>query len=282
MTQTKQVSLVIFTCEGREHLLQKSYDSFMAACNYPFAQVILAIDGAIDADMIAYIKPDLVVYNYKRKGYVNSIKNALANINTGYFFWLEDDWKFHEKVDIEALTSLLEQNPDWAEIIFSQFGPLKPELKVNPLGNNFYQTPFGFSANPGLCASRHIIPTFKLLTESPKGGTPGVDGFENFLSRTFEKQQVKCVIIDPVDHVSISHEGYLESTPRNWHMTNSLETKTKEHLLTMPAPSFLRRALMLLKLCGAFFRLAVNQLFNNKVYELCFRIIASAKTVEKE
>jgi hypothetical protein len=274
--------LIIFTCEGREHLLQKSYESFSKACDYPFRKTILAIDGRISPKVIDTIQPDIIVQSYNRKGYVHNIISALKQVDAPYFFWLEDDWKFNSSIDIPFLMGTLKKNKDWAEIVFSQAGPLKPEAKLHPFGNNMYQTIFGFSANPCICNSAHLKSTFTLLAESPKGGKLGEDGFENFLSRAFEKENIKCVILDPVDHLPISHEGYLESTPRNWHMTNSLESKTKAHLLTIPPPSIFRKLLMVLKLIKAFVNLSIGQLFNNKVYELCFRIITSAKTVKKD
>ncbi len=276
------ISLVIFTCENREHLLIKTAQSFSTACQYKFQKVILAIDGKIDPSAISQINPDVIIQYAQRRGYAHSISKALKIIDTPYFFWLEDDWAFHREIDPGFFVDTLVDHPDWAEIVLSKDGPLTAELKAHTLVNNLYQTPFGFSANPCFCNTKHLQSAFKLLEDSPKGDKLGEDGFENFLSATFEKQNLKCVIIDPVDHLIISHEGYLESTPRNWHMTNSLDEKTKAHLLTIPAPSVLRKLLMIFKLVIAFFKLAISQLFNNKVYELCFRIIAMSKTIKKD
>jgi len=191
-------------------------------------------------------------------------------------------WLFHRQINAELFLNIISEQSSWAEIVLSKDGPLAPGAKINPLGNNLYQTIFGFSANPCFCNTSHLQAAFKLLEESPKGDKLGEDGFENFLTRTFKTKNIACVIIDPVDHLPISHEGYLESTPRNWHMTNSLEAKTNNHLLTIPAPSVARRLLMVLKLFTTFFTLAINQLTSNKVYELCFRIIAAAKTIKKD
>jgi hypothetical protein len=276
------VTLVLFTCERREHLLVKTYQSFTGQCDFKFPKVILAIDGQIDPAVIGQINPDMVVQQTTRLGYVNSISNTVRVIDTPYFFWLEDDWRFNKPVKLEYYVEFLINNKKWAEIILSKFGPLEPDLKVNPLENNFYKTTLGFSANPSICNTVYIQKAFALLATAPKGDKLGEDGFENFLSRTFEQEGLICVIEDPVDHTPISHEGYLESTPRNWHMTNSLETKTKSHLLTIPAPSFLRKLAMVIKLLIAFVSLSVRQLFSNKIYEFCFRIIASSKTIKSD
>jgi hypothetical protein len=274
-------SLVIFTCENREHLLSKTFQSFSAACDYKFQKVILAIDGKIDQSVISQINPDVIIQYNQRRGYAHSISKTLKIIDTPYFFWLEDDWVFHREFNDDYFFNTLANHSDWAEIVFSKDGPLNPESKINLLENNLYKSILGFSANPCFCNTRHLQWAFKLLEESPKGDKLGEDGFENFLTRTFEAENIKCVIIDPVDHLSISHEGYLESTPRNWHMTNSLETKTSNHLLTIPAPSLWRKLFMIVKLFVAFFKLSIDQLSSNKIYELCFRIIASAKTIKK-
>jgi hypothetical protein len=65
-------------------------------------------------------------------------------------------------------------------------------------------------------------------------------------------------------------------------MTNSLETKTRAYLLTMPAPSIARKLYMPIKLFVAFCKLGIGQFNSDKIYEHCFRIIASAKTIKKD
>jgi len=99
-------------------------------------------------------------------------------------------------------------------------------------------------------------------------------GFENFLTGYYDEKGIKYALIDPVDHTAISHEGYLETTPRNWHMMSSLEKKTEKHLLVFPKPSFGRRVFMMLKLMKTMLSLLFRQLFSDEVYDLCFRIIA--------
>jgi hypothetical protein len=280
-TDLSSITLVIFTCQGREHLLLKSYASFKAVCDYKFDKTILAIDGPVDTAIIAEINPDLVIHHTQRRGYVNSIAQTLKVVTTSHFFWLEDDWSFNQQIDLNYLSKQLQNHTDWAEIVLSKYGPLPAEMKVNPLIDDLYQSIYGFSANPALCNSQHIQTAFTALQASPKGDTLGEDGFENFLTKKFAAENIKCVILDPVDGLSLSHEGDLESTPRNWHMTNSLATKTKAHLLTLPPPSFARRCYMILKLFKTFSILAVRQLTDNKVYEYCFRVIATAMSLKK-
>jgi len=276
-----KISLVIFTCEGREHLLKRTYDSFTAACNFQFDNVIMAIDGVVNTSVISYINPDLVVYGFKRKGYVTSIKNTLVNIKTEYFFWLEDDWLFHIKIDIPFYLNQLEKHSDWAEIVYSKYGPLTDVFKVEQLEENLYQNANGYSANPGFNRTGVIREAFSKMDEAQKMDGTREIGFENFLTAYYDDNGIKYALIDPVDHNAISHEGYLETTPRNWHMMSSLEKKTKEHLLVFPKPSFGRRLFMILKLMKAMLSLAFRQLISDETYDLCFRIIAVDISIKK-
>lgn len=269
-----KISLVIFTCEGREHLLKKSYASFMAACDHQFDQVILAIDGIIDTSLIPEINPDLVVYGIRRKGYVISIKNAIVHIQHPYFFWLEDDWSFHVKVDVHQYLGLLEAHDSWVEIVYSKYGPLTEEFKIEQLDQDIYQNINGYSTNPGFNRTSSIIEGFAAMDTADKMDGEKEMGFENFLTGYFSQKGLKCALIDPIIDTSISHEGYLESTPRNWHMMSSLEKKTERHLLIFERPSFARRLYMLFKLMKATIDLGFRQLFSDEIYELCFRIIA--------
>lgn len=278
MEQNNTVSLVIFTCEGRELLLNKTLTSFRKACPFSFDKVILAIDGYVNPGIIDIVNPDVVLQNTRRKGYVNSIVQTLSLVNTPYFFWLEDDWLFNKPFDLDFYLQQLSQHPDWVEIYLSKYGPLNTGQKQTSMGHNFYRSD-GFSANPNLSNTQHVRDAFSLIVNSPKGDTLGTDGFENSLTATYSKNELKCIIVDPIDHLPITHDGYLESTPRNWHMTNSLEKKTEKHLLVIPSPSLARKLLMTMKLAATFCKLAFMQLFSNKVYEFCFRVISGAKTL---
>jgi hypothetical protein len=276
----EEVTLVIFTCEGRERLLQQCFKSFSAACNFKFKTVILALDGQIDPSVISLINPDVVVQSYKRKGYVNNITQTIGLIDTNYFFWLEDDWKFHTAINLRPFIEQLNINRHWVQVVYNKENPALPGLKGEPLVTDLYKTTFGFSANPCISKTAFIREGFRNLLKAPKGDKLGEDGFENFLSRYFEQQNLICVIYDTADRI-ISHEGYLESTARNWHMTNSLEQKTEKHLLIIPKPGLWRKLVMVGKLTSAFFRLSFKQLVNDEIYEFCFRIISTLKTMRK-
>lgn len=277
-----QINLVVFTCEGREHLLYNTIQSFKQCCTYQFSKIILAIDGQVSKEVIKYVNPNVIIQSPQRKGYVNNILQALPLISTEYFFWLEDDWKFNKPIHLNTLAGELEKHASWAQIVYSKNGPLSTEMRSNPLSADLYKSSYGFSANPCLCQTLLVNEAFHQLVKAPKGDKLGEDGFENFLSNYFEQQGTICAIHDPVEGTIIEHAGYLESTPRNWHMTNSINQKTPKYLSTMPHPPVWRRMAMALRLLVAFPALIVTQFTNNEVYELCFRILASKKSIKND
>jgi len=188
------ITLVIFTCENREYLLKKTYDSFKAACNHNFDRVILAIDGTVDASVITYVNPDQVIYSYKRRGYVISIKNTLLHIDTPYYFWLEDDWTFNTPIEIDASVNLMEQHKQWAQLTYSKYGPLDTEFKIKPAGLHLYENIHGFSANPGINRTQYIQEGFEKLVHAERMNNSHEYGFENFLTWYFEQKHKKKYI----------------------------------------------------------------------------------------
>lgn len=272
-----EITLVVFTCEGREHLILKTINSFKAYCDISFNKTVIAIDGDFNFSSLSSISPDLLIQFPKRNGYVNSINSILKNIDTNYFFWLEDDWTFHQPLNLANKFNLLKNHDDWAELVFSKYGTLEDKYKGNPINNNLYLSPFGFSANPCLCNTKHIKEAFTSMTFANKGSVLGEDGFENYLTKYFDKRGIKCVIEDPQEGSVITHEGDLESTPREWHMTSSLEHKSDTYLAVFPKPSIARKIKTLIKLWIVFFKLSISQFYNRKIYDYSFRIIMTSK-----
>src|ERR1700710_2784805 len=102
------VTLVIFSSEGREHLLKQAYPSFAQHCKYRFAETILAIDGKYDLDAAEIAKPQIVVQQFNRKGYIANIQSAIRAIQTPFFLWLEDDYTFNQAVPIEDILNTMQ------------------------------------------------------------------------------------------------------------------------------------------------------------------------------
>ncbi|MFN5473072.1 MAG: glycosyltransferase, partial [Pseudanabaena sp.] len=170
---SNQISLLIFTCEGREHLLPTTLQSLNKTCNYPFEHTILAIDGQYSNETIKIVKPKFIVQNYNRRGYIQSILNALKLVETDFFFWLEDDWVFTQEIDLQYLLEELNINPDWVQIRLSKTAPLSSGEKKNSLTDRVYESIYGFSANPCLCRTNLVYQGFDALKHESRDPTLG-------------------------------------------------------------------------------------------------------------
>ncbi|MEE3715171.1 hypothetical protein V2H45_00265 [Tumidithrix elongata RA019] len=276
-----EITVVIFSCEGREHLLPATIASFDNALKYQFHRRILALDGSYRHQDFDFVKPDLIVHSYIRRGYVQSIINALALVDTEFFFWLEDDWQFTQPIELEHLLNLLQKNLDWLQIRFSKTAPLTQEEKRNPVTPEIFESIYGFSANPCICRTKLVRLGFEALQQLPKDK---FTGFETFLSNWCISQKKICAVFDPKDSATVIHTGYLEGTPRQWHMTASLAGKADKYLSSMGhtlAPSILQKISMLYKLIKVLLSLSIHQFWNRAAYDLSFRIVSVTKQFKK-
>jgi len=270
-----QISLVIFTCEGREHLIQATLSAFRQRCNHCFYRTILAIDGRIDLKVIDIVQPDLLVQSYSRKGYINNILQALSLINTDYFFWLEDDWHFPVDIPVEEFIRLLEL-PEILQVVLSKTDYNQTFTKYN---GNYYIPKDGFSANPGICRTKEIKEGFERIRRTKKDESTQLIGFENALNDyAVLKQMITLKYI--IDYRStVEHSGELESTPREYHMINSLDNRhtfiDKEYISGFGYEKKIglaNKAGMTLKLWLATIALSVRLWSFRDAYDFAFRI----------
>lgn len=266
-----EIDLVVTACEGREHLLGPTLDSFAARCPFIFARRILALDGRVSPEAIERAAPDVVVQNWRRRGYVASIQNLLGQVQSDTFFWLEDDWAFESAVDLSALHEVLARHPDWVQIRLSKVAPLAQLERTRPLGEGMFESAYGFSANPSLNRSAHLRRAFAALAVAPHEGRVS---FEEFLSDWFAMERLTCVVKDPGEHAPIAHSGFLESTPRQFHMLSALHERPTQYVSGMPIDAPLwRRAAMFIRLFARFGALATRQFASDAAYELAFRVV---------
>ncbi len=266
------VDRLIFSCEGREHLLDGTMQSFAAACPYRFHRTILAIDGQLNPGVVTGIRPDRLVQNPQRQGYIHNILNALSLVESEYFFWLEDDWQFATSVELDSLIALLEAHPDWVQIRLSKTAPLTPEEQQTELVPGMFESYHGFSANPCLCRTAAVQAAFAALLHNPRSQDVG---FEEFLGEWFRQNHWICAVRDPGTTPEVGHTGYLESTPRQWHMTASLDGQVQEYVSGMrhvAFPSFAQRLWMAAKLIKTCCQVAVCLFWRRADYDLAFRI----------
>src|SRR3954471_22468291 len=74
---TSAATLVIFACEGREHLIGRTLQSLDEKLQYPFKSRILVTDGVLDPAVVARARVDVVFERTRRMGYVRNIVTAL-------------------------------------------------------------------------------------------------------------------------------------------------------------------------------------------------------------
>lgn len=272
------IDLIIFTCEGREHLLQKTVQSFTKTCNYPFKKVILAIDGNVDPAIISEINADVTIQYNTRHGYVNSIANALKLVDAPYFFWLEDDFLFNKEIPLTMMLDTLIKQPKWASIFLSRTILLPDETKHHHF-DEFYIPNFGFSVSPSICNTVHIKTTFNALESFSKSSDTKHYGFEPFMDDYFLKNNLSYATIDPGAVPHVTHAGQLESTAREYHMINSIDKKhslvNKLYISGFGKDKKIilyNKLTMLPKLWLSVFVLTFEVLFNRQAYDFAFRI----------
>jgi hypothetical protein len=273
------VSLVVFTCEGREHLLLKSFESFSGACEDDFAYKILVIDGKINQVAIDLVSPDMIIQSTLRRGYVNSIITALKNIETDYFFWLEDDFLFNQKVPLDYMLNTMVKDKSWAGIFLSRTAPLTITEKKIHLFDNLYVPDFGFSVSPTLCKTEHIKNAFTAMIAHTQDESTKYISFEPFIDEFFIQNELKYAIIDPGSISHIKHFGDLESTAREYHMINSISIPIKpvhkEYISGLQRTTTINlynKAGMFIKLYISVFYLSIKLFFERESYDFAFRI----------
>lgn len=274
---TNALNVLVFTCEGREHLLRRTWESFAPRLEGISHRRILAIDGQISPDAATWIRPDVVVQNYRRRGYVQSILNAVSLVDSELFLWLEDDWEVTGEFDLERALAILRDNPLWMQVRWSQKPTLEPaDYKLIP---GIHYSSVGFSANPCLCRTALVRQGLEHLLGAPRGNSLATNFFENVLVTWARNQNLVCAVFDPQGITAVSHLGFLESTGREWLMTASLESEPTEHFFNMgdTRPQLWRRLWMGCKLVRAMLNVIFRIFALDAAYELAFRIIATTK-----
>jgi hypothetical protein len=268
-------TLVIFTCEGREHLLQKTFGSFKKACAYSFVKTILVIDGQISKTVIDVISPDVIVQSFRRKGYVNNITVALKQIDTPYFFWLEDDWEFPVEIPMDDFQRNL-NNDEVIQVILS-----KNNLDDNykHYTGNYYIPPDGFSANPGVFETKQVKTGFDNVVSSKKDESTRLTGFETFLNEYAKSNSLITLRYFLNGQATVYHSGELESTARQYHMINSLDKNTSLIDKEYVSGFGFEKKISLKNKAGMFFKLWLAQLSlscrlwsSREAYDFAFRV----------
>jgi hypothetical protein len=274
------VTLLVFSCVGRAHLLQATLASFRRQCHFAFTEIIYAHDGEMDPAAPGWVGAHRMVQNCQRAGYVSSILQALAVVRTPYIFWLEDDWEFTHPVDVPSFLAEMERHPDWMQIRLSKIAPLTPEEIARPLdAPGLHRSGAAFSANPHLGRTQLLRDGFLAYFASPR---TTANTFESFLEHWVDRAGVICAVLAPPgSSPSVAHTGYLESTGRQWHAAVTLAGKPTEYSSGMRGvgamPPLWRRLALVGKLLLAAGAVGLRGLRRASAYDLGFRFIALTK-----
>jgi len=278
MNLSGQVTLILFTSEGREHLLNTSYPSFLKQNTFIFYETLLAIDGPFDLNAVPTVKPDRILQQCLRKGYISNIQAALDTVKTPYFFWVEDDFIFNKEAPVAHMLSVLKDDT-WAGLFLSRSAPLKESGKRVRYADDLYLMDIGFSVSPSLCNTQTVKDAFAALAASPKDESTRRMGFETFIDDYFVKNGYKYAVVDPGDVAHVDHIGHLESTPREYHMINSIDPELSDidkfYLSGLGKEgeiSLYNKLAMLPKLWYAILVLTFKVFRNRKAYDFAFRI----------
>jgi hypothetical protein len=285
MLTDNDITLVVFTCQGREHLLHQSFESFKKKSDYVFSKIVLAIDGQIAPSAIETVHPEVIVQSFERRGYVHNMITALKQVDTDYFFWLEDDFLFHNSVPVKYMLETMKQNTDWAGIFLSRTVPLNESEKQKHLFADFYVPHFGYSASPTLCNTKYLKEAVNALIKFPKSEQSALYSFETFFDDYFKQNHLQYALLDPGNELQVSHQGQLESTAREYIMINSIDTNEslieKKYISGFGAEkkiSFKNKAGLFLKLWLATAALGFRLWSAREAYDFAFRVyLASLK-----
>ena len=274
------VTLLVFSCEGRPHLLRATIESFRRQCPYAFAETVYAHDGEMDPAAPSFVQPTRLVQNCRRRGYVQSILQALAVVRTPYVFWLEDDWEFTHPLDLAGLHAAMVSHPAWMQIRLSKIAPLVDAEVAAPLDvAGLHRSACGFSANPHLGRIEPLRLGFAAFQASPR---TTANTFESFLEGWLKTTGFTCAVLNPGSTPSVQHTGYLESTGRQWHAAGSLgASPPAEYSSGMrrlgEQPPVWRRIVLALRLVAAAGKLAVKALRGSGAYDLAFRFVTMTR-----
>lgn len=275
-------SVVIFACESREHLLRETWESFRPLLSKLPHQIILALDGQISPQIINLIEPCILVQNHHRRGYVASIRNALALIDSEFFLWLEEDWRAIQQLDVAAAISMLRAHPSWVQVRWSKVAQLSAEDLVLVPGMRFSSV--GFSMNPSVCRTALVRAAFEAIEQETRDADSSHGRLHEIeFTKWFQKNSQVCAVMETNGVAPVRHMGYLESTGREWHMMASLQRHPTEHYLSLSTiPSIGSRLRMVAKLILSLVDLAIRQCRDNGAYELANRIVVTLRGYIKE
>ena len=281
----QSITVVFFSCFGREHLLLRTLDAFEKYHdNTLIKERILAFDGPLDRSVdLAKLKIDRLINNCQRQGYVKSIRSAFRLVTTEYVFWQEDDCRFVRDCQMDFLKSELVKHPNWVQVGWGIGKKFPEEEKISPLGIvNMYKTAYGFSARPALCRIWDLREAFEDMEANST--IKKSQGFETYVREWLKKKSKISVSVDPGEQEIYIHDGELESTSREYHSVGSSQVEIQSYISEIGGaklPPLWRRFKLAADLFFSCLILMTSQFFARRKYDVAWRVVRVERSSRK-
>jgi len=238
------VDLLCFSSVGRDKCLDRMVRGLRPhpACEQ-FSRRILAIDGMdpriLELPEVSWFTK--LIIGVPRQGYSSNICQAIALLESPYFFWCEDDWELTRLPPLEEALEALGRFPNLAQVrIPKQKELLLEDKQLGELTNGIWAQGQFYSLNP------HYGRT-EFMRRAIAEGLPQWAGGQNVeiaLSRWMRKQGYIFAAWDPsVAHAAhFGHEIAGGHSDYGWHLipekrTAAGEPQTPRENAREPAPS---------------------------------------------
>lgn len=221
-------TLVLTSC-ARHSLLKRTLDSFIKYADVKPVKTVIGEDGGLDApgwmneDYVKRGLPNLVwIKNCPKLGQIPNIDKVYSNVETEYFFHLEDDFEFLETGFMEESYKILEAYPEVSQCNLRGWEWFHPSVDDSRFPFKLAQPGFcgfwgGLSWNPGLRRSsdyKNVFGTFMELVPSLPSEFNGVNAQREayfskmMLDRGYVVAALKKYCIDIGRDYHVSEPGY--------------------------------------------------------------------------
>jgi|SRR5271157_902696 len=218
------IDVVLFTSEGREAYIRPALHRYAAALNSPaIGSRILAVDGTLDmtATVDCARSVDTTVMARVSRGYFSNIVQGVAQVQTEYFFWAEDDFEIDSAPDLPALVGTLNRVPSLAQIRWSRLPELLLEDKnAGRLGGSLWLQGYFYSFNPHIARTSFVRSTLDRLLA---GGYPG-ENIEVAFSKELRRQGLVSAVIDPA-LAKATHRGPVHVQESSYYAKHRLPSR---------------------------------------------------------
>ena len=191
------VDVVIFTSTGRESFVAKTIEQFSKGrVNTLQIRIILSVDGELQAELVASLLStvDVLIYRKIGRGYYGNIEQALQQVSTEFFLWMEDDWLVGNLKEITFARDLLSKFENLAQVRWPKNSYLLLEDrdagKVE--GAALYST--FYSLNPHLCRTAFALEVLRTIKEGQHAGS----NIEVAFSCELRKHRLLGAVLDPL------------------------------------------------------------------------------------